>query len=67
MFPKKLQMNRSFQDLSHGVLYLSLARIFTDFEIFTCLSNRGKVRMENEKVSTEVVFNCLWAPWSFSK
>ena len=67
MFPKRLPMNRSFQEISHGVLYFSLARIFIDFVIFTCLSNRGKVWMENEKVSTEVVFNCLWALGSFSK
>ena len=30
-------MNSIFQDLSHGILYLSAAQKIVDFVIFTCL------------------------------
>ena len=42
--------NRSFQDLSHGIIYFSVAQNFLDFVVFTCLSDHGKSL--KEKVST---------------
>ena len=29
-------LDRAFQDLSHGILYFSVAKNFDDFVIFTC-------------------------------
>ena len=41
-----------FQDFSYGIFYFSVDQMFIDFKVFTCLSDREKVRMENERVST---------------
>ena len=41
------------------MLYFSVAQICVDFVIFTSLCHRARVRMENEKVCTEVVFEYL--------
>ena len=37
MFSKITSLHRTFQDLSHGILYFSVAQKFVDFLIFTCL------------------------------
>ena len=41
-FSKISSSNRVFQDLSHGVLYFSVAQKFIDFTIVTCFRVLGK-------------------------
>ena len=62
-----LPLNRTFQDLFNDILYFSVDQIYVEFVIFACLSNRGKVWMENENVYAEVVFNYILTLWSFWK
>ena len=49
MLPKILRANRTFQELFNDIFYFSVAQKFTDFVVFNCLSDRGKVWIENEK------------------
>ena len=60
-------MKNLLQDLFNDILNFFGVETFVDFVIFTRLINRGKVWMQNEKVSTWVVFNWLLPLWSLSK
>ena len=41
MFSKITYLDRAFQDLSHGILFFSVAQNVVDFVIFTCLRILG--------------------------
>ena len=38
-----------FKTFFNDILFFSVTQNFSDFKVFTCLSGRGKVSLENEK------------------
>ena len=63
-FVKMLTLNRSLQELSHGLLCFSAIQKVVHSTVSTCLSNREIFGMEN--VSPQVVFIYL-QPFNFFK
>ena len=51
MFSKKSYLDITFQDLSHGILYFSVAQKFVDFVIFTRLRILGNyLNLKNRRI-----------------
>ena len=63
-FRKILPLNSLFQELFNDIFYFCLAQTVSDFKIFICLIDIGKVWIENGNVSTQVVFN-YFEPFDF--
>ena len=50
MFSKKSSLDRTLQELSHGILYFSVAQKFIDFVILICLRILGnRLHLKNRE------------------